>query len=114
MTAEHDDFVRFRGARNLADDIECVLVFRLIIDGDIEVQLRRDPVLQQPHDAVILLCPNGDDRWRNGILGILRPAIRRKDRAAVSVVTRRDGNGHALFLQESVDLVAQVRVLRIG
>ena len=68
MTAEHDDFVRFGGARNLADDIECVLVFLLIIDSDIEVQLRRDTVLQQADKAVILLGPNGDDRRRNWIV----------------------------------------------
>src|SRR5271170_7637319 len=105
MTAEHDDFVRFGAPRNLADDIECVLVFLLIIDSDIEVQLRRDTVLHQPDEAVILLRPNGDDRRRDRILGILRPTIRGKDRAAVSVVTWRDGYGHALFLQKSVDLV---------
>src|SRR6202030_1676916 len=81
---------------------------------DIEVQLRRDTVLQQADEAVILLCPNGDDGRRNWILGILRATIRGKDRTAVSVVTRRDGNGHALFLQEGVDLVAQDPVLRIG
>src|SRR5580698_5915630 len=114
MTAEHDNFVRFGGARNLADDIKCVLVFPLIVDSDIEVQLRRDTVLHQADEAVILLCPNGDDRRRNWILGVLRPAIRCKDRPAVSVVTRRDGNSHALFLQEGVDLVAQDAVLLIG
>ena len=45
VAAEHDNFIRFGAAWNLADDIECVLVFFLIIDSDIEVQLRRDPVL---------------------------------------------------------------------
>src|SRR5580698_7990802 len=114
MTAEHDNFVRFGSARNLTDDIECVLVFLLIVDSDIEVQLRRDTVLHQADEAVILLCPNGDDRRRNWILRVLRPTICGKDGAAVSVVTRRDGNGYALFLQEGVDLVAQDRVLLIG
>src|SRR5580698_6401404 len=114
MTAEHDNFVRFGGARNLADDIKCVLVFPLIVDSDIEVQLRRDTVLHQADEAVILLCPNGDDRRRNWILWILRPTICGKDGAAVSVVTRRDGNGHALVPEEGVDLVAQYRVFGIG
>jgi hypothetical protein len=58
----------FGGPWNLADDIECVLVFLLIVDGDVELELRRDPALQQADEAVILLCPNGDDWWR--ILGI--------------------------------------------
>ena len=52
MTAEHDDLVRFGGTRNLADDIECVLVILLIIDSDIKVQLRRDTVLQQADESV--------------------------------------------------------------
>ncbi len=61
-----------------------------------------------------MFSPDGDDRRRNRIFGILRPAIRGKDRTTVSVVTRRDGNCHALFLQEGIDLVAQDAVFGIG
>ena len=62
MPAYHHQFILFRIARKLGDYVEGIGIGRVELRLDVECQLHRNVVLQQPRHAVIVFRCDGDLR----------------------------------------------------
>src|SRR5882757_1298877 len=107
MAAEHYYFILFCCAGYLANDVEAHLVVLVSLGFDVECDLRREAVLQQAHEAVIVFGGNGRHWRRCGSRGVLRTSPGREDCSAVSVYARRQRCGSSFVREKLVDLVSQ-------
>src|ERR1700722_15646658 len=107
MAAEHHHLIFFCSTGYLANDIETHLVVLISLSFDIKRDLRREAMLQQAHEAVVVFGRNGRHWRRYGSRGVLRASPSREDSSTVSVHARSQRCDCSFLREKFVDLVSQ-------
>ncbi len=107
MGAQHHHFVLLVGSRQLRDHVEGLLGILVELVLDIEFQRDRNLLVQQPHEAIVVLGSDRHRRNRQRVLLLVGARAASQHRAAVGSAARTDRHQRAFVGEKFVELVPE-------